>query len=169
MTLTELGAMTGMSAAHLSRLEKGDRQPSIGSLLQLARAYGVSVGALVDEAAANEVLLRAEDVTVHRGRVGRYSVLSGTAGGLAVLRLALKGGQKTDEARHAGEEWLHVLDGSVSLLLDGQATELSAGDSMHFDSARTHQLVTARGTAATVLIASAASRVPTQHPVPDAP
>jgi DNA-binding XRE family transcriptional regulator len=37
ITLTALAEQTGISAAHLSRLEKGERQPSIGSLLQIAR------------------------------------------------------------------------------------------------------------------------------------
>lgn len=38
LTLTTLAEWTGISAAHLSRMEKGGRQPSIGSLIQLARA-----------------------------------------------------------------------------------------------------------------------------------
>jgi transcriptional regulator with XRE-family HTH domain len=46
--LTDLAAATGMSTAYLSRLERGDRQPSLAVMLSLARALGTTVGALAD-------------------------------------------------------------------------------------------------------------------------
>src|SRR3984957_18043083 len=47
LTLAQLSELSGVSIGHLSRLENGSRTPTVRLLLQLARALGVSVGALV--------------------------------------------------------------------------------------------------------------------------
>src|ERR1700722_17396666 len=49
LTLAQLSELSGVSMGHLSRLENGTRTPTVRLLLQLARALGVSVGALVGE------------------------------------------------------------------------------------------------------------------------
>src|SRR5216684_5562634 len=49
LTLDQLSASTGISKAHLSRLESGARQPSVGILVELAAALGTRVGALLGE------------------------------------------------------------------------------------------------------------------------
>src|SRR5882724_12863550 len=49
LTLDQLAAISGVSKAHLSRLESGDRHPSIAVLVELARALGVRIGSLVGE------------------------------------------------------------------------------------------------------------------------
>src|ERR1700676_2211153 len=49
LTLAQLSELSGVSIGHLSRLENGTRTPTVRLLLQLARALGVSVGALVGE------------------------------------------------------------------------------------------------------------------------
>ncbi len=41
LTLRELAMKSGVSAAHLSRIEKGERYPSAGVLHQLAKPLGV--------------------------------------------------------------------------------------------------------------------------------
>src|SRR5580692_7127167 len=50
LTLAQLSELSGISIGHLSRLENGTRTPTVRLLLQLARALGVSLGALVGEA-----------------------------------------------------------------------------------------------------------------------
>ena len=49
LTLDQMSAATGVSKAHLSRLESGERQPSVGILVELAAALGTRVGALFGE------------------------------------------------------------------------------------------------------------------------
>jgi transcriptional regulator with XRE-family HTH domain len=46
-TLASLSAATGISVSTLSRLESGDRKPTLELLLPLARAYGVTLDELV--------------------------------------------------------------------------------------------------------------------------
>jgi transcriptional regulator with XRE-family HTH domain len=167
VTLGALAAQTGFSAAHLSRLEKGERQPSIAALLQLARVYGVPVSMLVDEHYNGSYhVVRSADASTHDSHEGKYTVLSGPRAGLAVVQLELRAGQHSDKARHPGEEWLHVLAGEVTLTLGEEQLSLREADSVHFDSSVTHQLATAKRRSATVIIASTSATAPMQHPVP---
>ncbi|MEV8611738.1 cupin domain-containing protein [Amycolatopsis sp. NPDC051373] len=164
LTLTHLAELTGISVAHLSRLERGERQPSIGSLLQLARTYGISIGKLVaDQPDEDYHLVRAGHGVAHENAEGRYEVLSGPRATIAVVELELPPGTETGAVHHTGEEWLHVRAGAVVLLLGAEEIALKAGDSIQFDSGRTHRLHNTSARAARVLIASTASAV--HHPV----
>ena len=49
LTLDQMAEASGLSKAHLSRLESGERQPSIAALLDLSAALGVQVNALLGE------------------------------------------------------------------------------------------------------------------------
>ena len=49
LTLERAAVLSGISKSHLSRLESGERQPSVASLLALAEAYGVPIGVLLGE------------------------------------------------------------------------------------------------------------------------
>ena len=55
ITLADLSARTGVSVSTLSRLESGDRKPTLELLLPLARAYGVTLDELVDAIAAGTI------------------------------------------------------------------------------------------------------------------
>jgi lipoyl-dependent peroxiredoxin len=48
-TLDELAAISSLSKAYLSRIESGQRQPSLATMFALARAWELPVGALFDE------------------------------------------------------------------------------------------------------------------------
>jgi transcriptional regulator with XRE-family HTH domain len=167
ITLTTLSEQTGISVAHLSRLEKGHRQPSISSLLQIARVYGVSISGLIQEQALEDYhLVRAADAVERNGQDGRYTVLSGPESTIAAIRVELEAGKNTSDAKHVGEEWLHVLAGEVVFRLAGNDISLSAGDSIQFDSSQVHRLTNKSELPATVLVASTAATTPMHHPVP---
>ncbi|MFJ4784997.1 helix-turn-helix domain-containing protein [Streptomyces sp. NPDC088794] len=167
ITLTTLAEQTGISSAHLSRLEKGLRKPSIGSLLQIARVYGVSISELVQEPDADDFhLVRADAAMTRDGQDGRYTVLSGPRETMSVIRVVLESGKHTKMAKHVGEEWLHVLSGAITLDISGRSLDLAAGDSVHFDSSKEHRVLNDEDADATVLIASTAATVPMRHPIP---
>ncbi|MGW3290196.1 helix-turn-helix domain-containing protein [Streptomyces sp. NPDC001002] len=167
ITLTTLAEQTGISSAHLSRLEKGLRKPSIGSLLQIARVYGVSISELVQEPDADDFhLVRADAAMTRDGQDGRYTVLSGPRETMSVIRVVLEPGKHTKMAKHVGEEWLHVLAGAITLDISGKSLDLAAGDSVHFDSSKEHRVLNDEEADATVLIASTAATVPMRHPIP---
>ena len=71
ITLADLSAQTGVSVSTLSRLESGDRKPTLELLLPLARAYGVTLDELVDAPPTGD------DVVVHGADTGNFIVNGG--------------------------------------------------------------------------------------------
>ena len=54
LTLSQLGETTGISVSTLSRLESGQRKPTLELLLPLAQAYGVPLDELVGAPATGD-------------------------------------------------------------------------------------------------------------------
>ncbi|TYC64231.1 cupin domain-containing protein, partial [Rhodobacterales bacterium] len=106
------------------------------------------------------------EATERSGQEGRYTVLSGPGSAIAAIRLELKAGKSTKDAKHIGEEWLHVLAGDITLRVAGKDFSLGTGDSIHFDSSQVHRVTNEGRRAATVLVASTAATMPMHHPVP---
>ena len=167
-TLEELAALTGLSKAHLSRLESAERQPSLAALLTVARELAVSVSWLLGEE-SGEVPL-----SVHRGDEQRRELsglhvvpCSGYAGStsLEALRIIIDPDRiPGPPARHRGEEWLHVLKGTLRLEYDGDTYRVPVGSSVHFDADRPHRLgAEARKAEVLLVVADAGRALPSLH------
>ena len=146
-TLESLAAATDLSVPYLSRLESGQRQPSLAALLTLAHAYGLTVSELLGERrTAPPGVVRSADAPVHHLDGLRLQALtaSDAAPGLTALRVAVDGDRPAAPARvHPGHEWLHVLSGRLRVLLGSAPLELEAGDAVTFDARTPHQLYSA--------------------------
>lgn len=162
-TLTKAAATVGLSVTHLSRLEKAERQPSIGVLIQLARSYGLSLGELVGEEPQPTChVFRSSDAAIHEGPDGTYAAVSGISGHnlLDAIRLELPGSARTSRAaQHPGEEWLFVQTGRVRLRVAARTVDLEPGDAAHFDAQSPHRLQNLGRSAAKVFIVSVSPQV----------
>jgi transcriptional regulator with XRE-family HTH domain len=155
--LEDLARRTGLSAAHLSRIEAGERQPSLTTLFTIAQAYGVSFSELFEPGPEPPgcVVVRADEGQTQRGNGLFYSRLSG--GGMAFnikpLRVVLPA-ERADDAvyRHEGEQWMYVLFGRVLLSLDEEEFALGPGDAAHFDSSKPHRLGALDGRDAEIIL-----------------
>ncbi|MCQ9130689.1 helix-turn-helix domain-containing protein [Streptomyces hilarionis] len=142
LTLEAAARAAGLSPAHLSRLETGQRQPSLPMLLTLARVYGTTVSDLLGETAADrDAVVRAAYMEPTRAGGWTYWQAGASGRGMQALRVQVPHGSQGDIVRvHPGEEWLHVLKGRLRLRL-GDATDLlGPGDSAHFDSLTPHRI-----------------------------
>ncbi|MEU0943420.1 XRE family transcriptional regulator [Streptomyces canus] len=142
LTLEAAAGAAGLSPAHLSRLETGQRQPSLPMLLALARIYGTTVSELLGETAAErDAVIRATDMEPTVAGGWTY-VQAGAAGrGMQALRVQVPHGSQGDIVRvHPGEEWLYVLKGRLRLRLGDATHRLGPGDSAHFDSLTPHRI-----------------------------
>ena len=142
LTLESAARAAGLSPAHLSRLETGQRQPSQPMLLALARVYGTTVGELLGERVPDrDAVVRAADMepTAAGGWTYWQAGVSGRA--MQALRVHVPYGSQGDIVRvHPGEEWLHVLKGRLRLRLGDTIHRLAPGDSAHFDSLTPHRI-----------------------------
>ena len=137
-TLAELSASTGISVSTLSRLESGQRRPTLELLLPLARAYGVALDDLVDAPPAG-------DPRIHPRPFDRDGVtmvpLTRGGGGLQAYKQVFPPrwpAEPPDLKVHEGYEWLYVLSGRVRLLLGRRDFVLDAGEVVEFDTRVPH-------------------------------
>lgn len=155
LTLEHAAGRAGLSAAHLSRLESGLRQPSLPVLLGLARMYGTTVSDLLGETASEpDPILRGKDAAAVPSAGWTYWRAGGTGRAMQALRLhipAEAGAQRALVRVHPGEEWLYVTGGTLQLTLGERVHTLAPGDSAHFDSLVPHRLSASGGTGADVL------------------
>ncbi|MTE22341.1 helix-turn-helix domain-containing protein [Streptomyces sp. TRM43335] len=176
LTLETAARRLGLSPAHLSRLETGQRQPSLPLLLALARAYGTTVSNLLGETPPER------DRVIRGGRVEAaeaggwvYRQAGGSRRAMQALRVHVPPGAQSDLVRaHAGEEWLYVLAGRLALFLGREEHVLEPGDSAHYDSLTPHRISAVPPGGADLLFVHTLMRSPTgelclgdgDHPVP---
>jgi transcriptional regulator with XRE-family HTH domain len=158
LTLDQTAELSGLSKAHLSRLESAERQPSIATLLILAETLGTPVSDLLGEERSDTTLSISTDGEVRRSSKGlAIASCSGYPGSRALeaLRITVEPDRPaTAPARHRGEEWLYVLHGILRLEYDGETHHLGPGVAAHFDADRPHRLG-AEGEAVEVLLVAA--------------
>lgn len=161
LTLKDAASQAGVSVAHLSRIERGDRQPSIGLLIELGRAYRMSLGQLVGEEPQETLhLIRNGTAAPYAGTGGTYTPLSGIVGQnlLTAIRFELNAHESTThDVHHAGEEWIYLLAGDAGLVQGETTLDLSAGDVVHFEAQVPHHLVNTADAPAIVLIVTAST------------
>jgi transcriptional regulator with XRE-family HTH domain len=145
MTLAEVALTAGVSESTLSRLESGQRRPSLELLLPLARAYDVPLGDLVGAP-------RTGDPRIHLTPVHRFGMtflpLSSRAGGVRAFKVVIPsrtGHAEPDRQTHEGFEWLYVLSGHLRLVLGDHDLTLPPGEAAEFDTAVPHWLGSADG------------------------
>ncbi|MCL2770290.1 MAG: XRE family transcriptional regulator [Solirubrobacterales bacterium] len=158
LTLAQLGELSGISVAHLSRLENGSRTPTVRLMLQLARALGVSLGALVGESSEPSTVYvsrAAERYTLAAGDTSVQSLSDPALRRLQAVELCLAPGRIGEPASHSGEEWVYVLSGAIEVDLNGSTSALDAGDAVHFRADIRHALCNPHAEAATVLVVNA--------------
>jgi transcriptional regulator with XRE-family HTH domain len=158
LTLEQLSASVGVSKAHLSRLESGDRQPSVGILVEVAAALGTRVSVLLGEDGTGAPLATfAPDAPRHIAAGLEIASSSGFPESRVIEALRVHvpvDREPPAPARHRGEEWLYVLRGILELEFDGAPYELRQNTAAHFDAARPHRFSAGR-TGADLLLVSA--------------
>ncbi len=150
LTLTGLAATTGISKSTLSRLEVGQRRPTLELLLPLAHAYRVPLDDLVGAPDVGDPRIRLKARRVH----GR-TVLPLTHGpaGVQAWKMILPPAPSSMPTlrKHEGHEWMYVLTGQVRLLLGGRDIRLDMGDAIEFDTGVAHWFGSASDQPAEVL------------------
>ena len=140
-TLAELSAATGISVSTLSRLESGQRRPTLELLLPLARAHRVPLDELVGAPATGDPRIHLRPVARH----GTTVVPLSRPGGLQAFKQVyppgwpgLPDGREPAKRVHEGYDWVYVLAGRLRLLLGDADVVLTAGEVAEFDCRTPH-------------------------------
>ena len=136
VTLTSLASTTGISKSTLSRLETGQRRPTLELLLELSRAYRVPLADLVGAPDVGDPRVRLKP-----GRVKGRTVIPLTRqpDGMQAWKIVIPISKVTPEPRaHDGYEWIYVLSGRMRLVLGDQDWTLGPGEVAEFDTKVPH-------------------------------
>jgi DNA-binding transcriptional MerR regulator/quercetin dioxygenase-like cupin family protein len=143
-TLAEVARQAGISISFLSAIERGRAKPSIATLQRLAVIYKTNVLSMfgADDDSKARRLVRPSDRKVLKSEPGvqmELLVLGRSQLEPHIFRIA-PGISSGGSYHHEGEEFIHVLQGSLEVWLDEmERYVLVAGDTLHFESTHAHR------------------------------
>lgn len=136
MTLTEVAQETGISKSTMSRLETGQRRPTLELLLALSHVYRVPLDDLVAAPAVGDPRVQLKHARV-KGRT--VIPLTGQPDGTQAWKIVIPTSKVIPEPRaHDGHEWIYVLSGRMRLVLGDQDWVLGPGEVAEFSTQVPH-------------------------------
>ncbi|MBC3981051.1 helix-turn-helix domain-containing protein [Streptomyces buecherae] len=136
VTLSALAQATGISKSTLSRLESGQRRPSLELLLPIAQAHQVPLDELVGAPEVGDPRVR---LTPRRAHGNTVLPLTRQPGPLQAFKMVLPASRDTPNlCTHEGYEWLYVLAGRLRLVLADHDLTMGAGEAAEFDTRLPH-------------------------------
>ena len=145
MTLKELGDAVGLSAGYLSQLERGKSSIAMNQLGKLATCLGVDVRYFISEEfqSSNPVMKSYENVVLYieNELSVQYRITNDLHSKDMLPRIdVLMPGFATEAAHaHEGEEFIYVLEGVLTLEIDGKTYHLYTGDTAHYSAGTVHR------------------------------
>jgi len=153
LSLKDVADMTGFSTALLSQMENHLVSPSLGTIIKLARAFGVRVGDFLGETQGEPFAIVRKD---ERKKVSRFASKEGVKYGYAYESLGFEKKDRHMEpfivtlepatvkasktSVHDGEEFIFVLEGEMEVILGNHTDVLYPGDSIYYDSTIPHRV-----------------------------
>ena len=148
LSIAELSRLSDVSTGLISQIERDLVMPSVASLWRLAQALDTNINEFFQEEPKEEqIIIRKGD---HRTLVmnhdsSEYKLLhpNKTDRKLDMMVITLKSGHTYDQKpiRHEGEECGYVLQGTLTVSLNGKDHILNEGDSIYFDSSLPHKYI----------------------------
>lgn len=152
ITIQDLAADTALSPSFISRMERGDLNPSIASVKKIADALGIRVASLFQDDKSDRPEDSEESMVVRKSRrrkmvypgqkVEEYLLTPRISdiGIEFIIGYVEPGGTSgTDTYNHTGEECILVLQGELTMYVNDKVFVLGEGDSMHFYSDNPHR------------------------------
>jgi transcriptional regulator with XRE-family HTH domain len=156
LSLKEVGDLSGFSAALLSQMENHLVSPSLGTIIKLAKAFGVKVGDFFGETEGEPFTIVRKD---ERKTVSRFASTDGVKYGYSYESLGfdkkdrhmepfiitlepatVKTSKTSKTSVHEGEEFIFVLEGEMEVILGSHTDILYPGDSIYYNSNIPHRI-----------------------------
>jgi transcriptional regulator with XRE-family HTH domain len=146
--LVQLGEHTGLSAALLSKIERGNLFPTLPTLLRIAMVFGVGLEYFFVESDENpiaQITRKAERVRLPNTPAEPPSYC------FESLNFDVKdrrvdiyyaefaaGSEPSEPHQHDGAEFLYIVAGRLAVTIEDTTVVLGEGDAIHFDSGAPH-------------------------------
>jgi len=158
LSLAELSKLTGFDVDFLEDIELNRVQPQLGTSIRLSKALDSAFGRIVSGQGNRlySVTRKDEKVQISRStskkgqkEVYTYMSLAPDVKGrhMEALIVELKENPDEEMSVHAGEEFIHVLNGVVRLKIGADTFDLEPGDSVYYLSTTPHIIAAKQGEA----------------------
>ena len=145
LTLKNVEAKAGISATHISEIERGKTSPTIGALIRIAGALGKDPAYFIEDQELNDVSFIAledrEKKKLERA-TGEIEVLTNSipSGKINSQLITLAPGSVGDIRMHThdADEAVLVLSGEVSFRVEDKEYTLNEGDSIYYVASQEH-------------------------------
>ncbi|RJL30174.1 helix-turn-helix domain-containing protein [Bailinhaonella thermotolerans] len=136
VTLSALAEATGISKSTLSRLESGQRRPSLELLLPIAQAHQVPLDDLVGAPEVGDPRVR---LTPRKNNGFTVIPLTRQPAPIQAWKTVIPADHTEPKVvTHEGYEWLYVLAGRLRLILADHDLLLGPGEAAEFDTRLPH-------------------------------
>ena len=147
LTLKDIEGRVGVSATHVSEVERGKTSPTVGALSKIAAALEVNASFLVDFPAGDPVsvtrpgarmILNFPDLSVQMEVLTREQPYAELSFFLITIQPDLK--RKVVREARPGDKFLHVIEGVLEITVGGRIFILKRGDGLHFKASQSQEL-----------------------------
>ena len=146
LTLKELSEKTNLSVSFLSQAERGLTSVAFVSLKRIGEAMGVNINYFFTPPKSHRAtIMRSYEQEIFKMEESKFvyynmgsDIPDKVMDPMLVTILPSKCLSEVLPMTHEGEEFVYVLEGIFTLILDDQAYELHAGDSSHVSSVIPH-------------------------------
>lgn len=160
ISLDTLAERVGLDKSYLSRIERGQKTPSVATLLNIAAALDIQVAQLFGERTTPDsiTVVRRDNHVAMQTRKGEgaaaYETVLPASAHRRMSVFVVDPSRVTGEEKavHSGDELIYVLAGKIDVVFSDRRVSLSAGDVVHFEGDLKHQIVTLGATPASVLV-----------------
>lgn len=144
LTLNELSDLTGLSQGFLSQVERSKSSVTLQSLSKISDALQISRSYFFDEIDENpkkDEINSFTTTTNYHSTNFFYQSLIGDITNPAfepMIAVLLSEEKKPSPSSHSGQEFVYVLSGELTLILENNEKILYEGDSFHIESNISH-------------------------------
>jgi len=147
LTLEELAELSGVSRAMISKLERGEKNPTLVVTAKVAEGLGITLSELLGSEKRREVVVvpRERRMVMRDSETGfERQLLSPSfgGGGVEFIRIVVPEGSTSGEIpphRRGVEEYVVVEKGRLRAILAGEEYLLEEGDALYFEADITHR------------------------------
>ena len=140
LSMKEVAISSGLSIGFISQVERGLTSPSLTSLNAIANFLRSDVTNFLSQPKSKSSITRHQErdvYTINKNGL-QYERLSDSFPGHTLNSVIIHEmpGHRSESISHEGEEFFFILEGAITIYIDGVVNILEAGDSLHFDSSR---------------------------------
>jgi transcriptional regulator with XRE-family HTH domain len=149
ITLEKLASIAHLTKGYLCKIEKSKKAPPFSTLNKIAQALGADISTLLKENREESsqdiqmVITRKDErkVVVTKGSLYGYTyeaIALEKAGKNMIPYIITPASKEKATFKHAGEEFIFVLEGRTEFIYKGKKYVMEKGDAVYFDSSVSH-------------------------------